>query len=85
MDVIAGGLVKIDIRRFFGSIDQSHFVAVLRLRVCDGALLRLIGKWVKAGMLGDGQCWRPEAGTPQGGFDRSPGGRILKPVQQLDR
>ena len=36
-------------------------------RVRDGVLLRLIGKWLKAGVLEDGSVTHPEAGTPQGG------------------
>jgi hypothetical protein len=35
--------------------------------VRDGVLLRLIGKWLNAGVLEDGAVWHPEAGTPQGG------------------
>jgi RNA-directed DNA polymerase len=35
--------------------------------VRDGVLLRLIGKWLKAGVLEDGAVWYPDAGTPQGG------------------
>jgi hypothetical protein len=40
---------------------------VLRQRVQDGVLLRLIGKWLRAGVLEEGQVTYPEAGTPQGG------------------
>jgi RNA-directed DNA polymerase len=36
-------------------------------RIADGVLLRLIGKWLKAGVLQDGVIVRTEAGTPQGG------------------
>jgi hypothetical protein len=35
--------------------------------VRDGVLLRLIGKWLNAGVLENGTVWYPEAGTPQGG------------------
>ena len=41
--------------------------AILRRRVRDGVLLRLIGKWLNAGVLEDGRLTHPEAGTPQGG------------------
>ena len=40
---------------------------MLRRRVRDGVLLRLIGKWLNAGVLEDGALTYPEAGTPQGG------------------
>jgi len=40
---------------------------ILRRRVHDGVLLRLIGKWLNAGVLEDGSVSYPDAGTPQGG------------------
>jgi hypothetical protein len=40
---------------------------LLQLRVRDGVLLRLIGKWLNAGVLENGCLTTPEAGTPQGG------------------
>jgi len=36
-------------------------------RMADGVILRLIGKWLKAGVMQDGVVIRTEAGTPQGG------------------
>jgi hypothetical protein len=44
----------------------------VRRRVRDGVLDRLIGKWLKAGVLEDGAVWYPEAGTPQGGVATPP-------------
>ena len=60
-------LVEVDIRKFFDSLDHAHLRALLRQRVRDGVLLRLIDKWLKAGVLEDGDISYPEAGTPQGG------------------
>ena len=40
---------------------------VMRRRVCDGVLLRTIGKWLNAGVMENGSLTRPESGTPQGG------------------
>jgi RNA-directed DNA polymerase len=40
---------------------------MLRQRVSDGVVLRLIGKWLNAGVMEEGRIYRPEAGTPQGG------------------
>src|SRR5207249_11037960 len=40
---------------------------MLRQRVNDGVVTRLMGKWLKAGVLEEGQINRPKAGTPQGG------------------
>jgi group II intron reverse transcriptase/maturase len=66
--VMAGGwVVEIDIRRFFERLDHGKLREVLRRRVHDGVLLRLIGKWLNAGVLEDGGLTYPDAGTPQGG------------------
>lgn len=65
---MAGGWVlEVDIREFFDSLDRAHLREILRRRVRDGVLLRLIGKWLNAGVLEAGELSRPEAGTPQGG------------------
>jgi len=60
-------LVEVDIRKFFDTLDHAHLRALLRRRVRDGVLLRLIDKWLKAGVLEEGELTYPEAGTPQGG------------------
>jgi group II intron reverse transcriptase/maturase len=62
-----GWVLEVDIRKFFDNLDHGHLRAFLRLRVRDGVLLRLIDKWLKAGVLEDGCVSYPEAGTPQGG------------------
>lgn len=60
-------LVEVDIRRFFDSVDHAHARAFLQERVRDGVLQRLVGKWLKAGVLEDGMVSHPDEGTPQGG------------------
>jgi len=60
-------LVEVDIRKFFDTLDHAHLRQLLRQRVRDGVLLRLIDKWLKAGVLEDENLTYPEAGTPQGG------------------
>jgi group II intron reverse transcriptase/maturase len=56
----AGGwIVEVDIRKFFDTLDHAHLRELLRLRVRDGVLLRLIGKWLKAGVLEDGCLTTP--------------------------
>jgi RNA-directed DNA polymerase len=60
-------LVEVDIRKFFDTLDRSRLRELLRRRVRDGVLLRLIDKWLKAGVLEDEIITYPEAGTPQGG------------------
>jgi len=65
---MAGGwVVEIDIRKYFDSIDHERLREVLRGRIRDGVILRLIGKWLKAGVLEDGCVTHPESGSPQGG------------------
>jgi group II intron reverse transcriptase/maturase len=59
--------VEVDIRRFFDTIDHGHLRQFLERRVRDGVLLRLIGKWLNAGVLEDGRMTLPEEGSPQGG------------------
>ena len=62
-------LVEADIRSFFERIDHEKLIELLRLRIDDEPFLRLIRKWLKAGILEtDGQVIHPETGTPQGGI-----------------
>ncbi len=62
-----GTVVEVDVKSFFDAIDREHLGKFLRQRVRDGVLLRLIGKWLKAGVLEDGCVRHPDSGTPQGG------------------
>jgi group II intron reverse transcriptase/maturase len=65
---IAGGwVIELDIQKYFDSIDHERLREVLHQRVRDGVILRLLGKWLKAGVMEDGALHRSEAGTPQGG------------------
>jgi group II intron reverse transcriptase/maturase len=61
-------VVDADITQFFDTIDHDWMVRMFAERIDDGALLRLIRKWLKAGVLDtDGQVLHPVTGTPQGG------------------
>jgi group II intron reverse transcriptase/maturase len=62
-----GWVLEVDIRKFFDNLDHGHLRHFLQLRVRDGVLLRLIGKWLKAGVMEDGSVSYPDAGSPQGG------------------
>lgn len=62
-----GWILELDIRKFFDQLDHSHLREILRQRVRDGVLLRLIGKWLNAGVLESGCVTHPETGSPQGG------------------
>jgi group II intron reverse transcriptase/maturase len=62
-----GWVLEADIRDCFGTLDHAHLREILHQRIRDGVLLRLIGKWLNAGVLEGGQMSWPESGTPQGG------------------
>lgn len=64
-----GYLVEADIRGFFDHMDHDWLVEMLLLRIDDRAFVRLIQKWLKAGILEtDGKVLHPDTGTPQGGI-----------------
>jgi RNA-directed DNA polymerase len=67
MEMAGGWIIEVDVRKFFDTVDHRHLMDVLRRRVRDGVLLRLISKWLHAGVLEDGSISYPETGTPQGG------------------
>jgi RNA-directed DNA polymerase len=60
-------IVEVDIRKSFDTLDHSRLREVLRQRVTDGVITKLIDKWLKAGVLEQQQMSYPEKGTPQGG------------------
>jgi RNA-directed DNA polymerase len=60
-------LLEVDLRKFFDTVDHRHLREILRQRVRDGVLVRLIGKWLNAGVLEEEQLSYPDTGTPQGG------------------
>jgi group II intron reverse transcriptase/maturase len=72
MKLGCGWIVDVDLRKFFDTIDKSHLREFLKRRVRDGVILRLIGKWLNAGVLEDGALTTPEHGTPQGGVVTPP-------------
>jgi len=67
MDSGGGWILEVDIRKFFDTLDHAHLREFLRQRMRDGVLRRLIGKWLKAGVMESGNVSYPEAGSPQGG------------------
>ena len=60
-------IVEADIRGFFDNIDHDWMMRMLEQRIGDPWILRLIRKWLKAGILDQGQVTEPTKGTPQGG------------------
>ena len=67
MHIGGGWIIDLDIRKFFDTTDHSHIREILKKRVCDGVITRLIGKWLNAGVWEKGAVSYPEKGTPQGG------------------
>jgi len=64
----AGGwILEVDIKKFFDTLDHGYLQEILRRRIRDGVILRLIGKWLNAGVQEGTELSHPEAGTPQGG------------------
>jgi len=62
-------VVEADIKGFFDHIDHDWMMRMLAQRIEDRALLKLIRKWLKAGVLeADGKVVHPATGSPQGGI-----------------
>jgi len=59
-------IVDADIAKFFDSVSQEWLVRFLEHRIGDKRILRLIQKWLKAGVLEDGRIEVTERGTAQG-------------------
>jgi group II intron reverse transcriptase/maturase len=74
LDALAVGLsqakvnwvLDADIRGFFDAIDHEWLIRFLEHRIADRRVIRLIRKWLKAGVLEEGQRVTTESGTPQG-------------------
>lgn len=60
-------LLDADIRGFFDAIDHGRLVKLIEQRTADRRVVRLIQKWLNAGVLADGEWTRSDVGTPQGG------------------
>src|ERR1051326_1721583 len=62
-------IVEADIKGFFDNLSHEWLMRMLAERIDDQPILRLIKKWLNAGVLEpDGKVLRPESGTPQGGI-----------------
>jgi RNA-directed DNA polymerase len=70
-EVIAGGKVgwvlEADLKNCFGSLDHGWLLRFVEHRVGDPRLISLIRRWLKAGILEEGEIHPNEEGTPQGG------------------
>jgi RNA-directed DNA polymerase len=60
-------IYEADLKNFFGSLNQDWVERFLSLRVGDPRIMTLIRRWLKAGVMEDGQLWATTEGTVQGG------------------
>jgi group II intron reverse transcriptase/maturase len=60
-------VIDADIKSYFDTIDHCMLRKCVRRRVTDGVIVRMIDKWLKAGVMEDGEWRRTTRGTPQGG------------------
>jgi RNA-directed DNA polymerase len=60
-------VLEVDIRKYFDSVNRTNLLKLVGQRIGDGVVLRLLSKWLHAGVMEEGQVHYPEAGTPQGG------------------
>jgi RNA-directed DNA polymerase len=68
--IMKGGtnyLLDVDIKGYFDTIDHKWLMEMLKERIADRSILRLIGKWLRVGVLEEGKRIRNEVGVPQGG------------------
>ena len=60
MNCRGGWILEVDIQKFFDNLDHGHLRTFLQQRVRDSVLLRLIGKWLKAGVMENGSVSYPD-------------------------
>jgi len=63
-----GYIVEADIKGFFDNLNHDWLVKMIELRINDNAFIRLIRKWLRAGILDGNKVIHPTTGTPQGGI-----------------
>jgi RNA-directed DNA polymerase len=59
-------VLDLDVKSFFDKIEHGWMVQFVRHRIADERVVRLIQKWLKAGVVEDGRWFETEEGTPQG-------------------
>ena len=60
-------IISADITGLFDNINKEMLKGLIRLKINDGGIIRLIGKWLNAGVMEDDRTTYPDKGTPQGG------------------
>jgi RNA-directed DNA polymerase len=66
MTMGGGYIIDLDIRRYFDTIDHRRIQEIFRRRVSDGVIVRLIGKWLNAGVMEQERITNPDSGVAQG-------------------
>jgi group II intron reverse transcriptase/maturase len=59
-------ILDVDVRSFFDTVSHEWLVRFVEHRIADPRMIRLIRKWLKAGVMEDGEWMPSESGTPQG-------------------
>jgi RNA-directed DNA polymerase len=67
MNMKGAYIIDLDISKYFDTIDHTLLRETLQKRVKDGIVIRMIGKWLNAGVMEQGKLSRPGKGSPQGG------------------
>lgn len=60
-------VVDMDLEKFFDKVNHDKLMGLLTKRIQDSALLRLIQRFLKSGIMVNGVCTSSDEGTPQGG------------------
>ena len=61
-------VVDMDIEKFFDTVDHKWMMKFLEVRIADPNILRMIGRFLRAGVMEDGKYYQVDRGTPQGGI-----------------
>ena len=59
-------VLDLDVKSFFDKVEHGWMVKFVEHRIGDQRIVRLIHKWLKAGVMEEGQWFETEEGTPQG-------------------
>ncbi len=63
----ANWILEVDLSKFFDTVNHAKLRDFFKMRVSDGVINRLVGKWLKAGIMEDKVLRKMKEGTPQGG------------------